>query len=199
MTPNPPSDNPAGNRKSPLLEAIDEAADALDRAKSLCDDFDAACQLLADCWAGHGKLLIAGNGGSAADAMHFAEELVVRYQKNRRAFAAIALTDPTVLTCCGNDFGYEKVFARQVEALGRPGDVLVVFSTSGNSPNCVAAVDEAKKAGLRSLAFLGKDGGALKGQCDVEFLVPSDTTARIQEVHQLLYHAICQWVDQNLG
>lgn len=146
-------------------------------------------------WGSRGKVLLAGNGGSMADAVHFAEELTVRYKKNRRALAAIALSDVAAITCAGNDFGYDTIFSRQVEALGNPGDVLVVFSTSGNSSSILAALDAAKARGLVTCAFLGRDGGAARGRADIELLIPSSTTARIQEMHQVLFHLICEWVD----
>jgi D-sedoheptulose 7-phosphate isomerase len=149
-------------------------------------------------WSNKGKVLIAGNGGSAADAMHFAEELAVRYQKNRRALAAMALCDPTILTCAANDFGYESVFARQVEAFGNPGDIFIGLSTSGNSANILRAVQAAKSQKLITCSFLGKDGGQLKGQCDIELLVPSSITARVQECHQLLYHVLCEWIESKV-
>jgi len=150
-------------------------------------------------WNGRGKVLLAGNGGSAADAMHFAEEMVVRYHKDRRAAAAVALCDPTVLTCAGNDLGYERVFERQVEALGNPGDVFVAMTTSGNSANLLRAIDAARAQGMITVAFLGKDGGAARGRCEIEILVPSATTARVQEAHKVLFHALCEWIDQQLG
>jgi D-sedoheptulose 7-phosphate isomerase len=150
-------------------------------------------------WNGRGKVLLAGNGGSAADAMHFAEEMVVRYHKDRRAAAAVALCDPTVLTCAGNDLGYERVFERQVEALGNPGDVFVAMTTSGNSANLLRAIDAARAQGMITVAFLGKDGGAARGRCDIEILVPSSSTARVQEAHKILFHALCEWIDQKLG
>lgn len=147
------------------------------------------------CWAGRGKVLIAGNGGSAADAMHFAEELVVRFGKNRRALAAMALCDPTVITCAANDFGYDHVFARQIEALGNPGDIFIALTTSGNSVNLIRALEAAKSQGLLTMAFLGKDGGQIKGRCDIELLIPSSVTARVQEAHKILYHVLCEWVE----
>lgn len=149
-------------------------------------------------WQQRGKVLTCGNGGSAADAMHLAEELSVRFQKNRRALAALALCDPAAMSCAANDFGYESVFARQVEALGNPGDVLIVFSSSGNSPSVVRAVDAAKRQKLITCAFLGKDGGKLRGACDIELLIPSPSTARVQECHQLLFHALCEWIDEEV-
>jgi D-sedoheptulose 7-phosphate isomerase len=150
------------------------------------------------CWENGGKLLLAGNGGSAADAMHFAEELAVRFMKNRRALAAMALCDPTVITCAANDFGYETIFSRQIEALGKAGDVFIAFSTSGNSDNIVRAIDAAKARGLLTVAFLGKDGGKCRGRCDIELIVPASVPHRVQEGHKILYHTLCEWVDQKI-
>jgi D-sedoheptulose 7-phosphate isomerase len=150
------------------------------------------------CWEAHGKVLIAGNGGSAADAMHFAEELSVRYQKNRRALAAMALCDAPAITCAANDFGYDQVFARQVEALGNAGDILIVLSTSGNSNSVIKALELAKARKLLTVAFLGKDGGRSKGLADIELLVPSPLTARVQEAHKLLYHVLCEWIESKV-
>ena len=178
-----------------LRKNLEEFAELLPRLAVLESATGQFCEMLRHCWVGKGKVLIAGNGGSAADAMHFAEELVVRFQKNRRALAAIALCDPTVITCVGNDLGYENIFSRQVEALGRPGDVLILLSTSGNSENMVRAASEAKSRGVRTIAMLGKDGGKLRGQCDLQLIVPSDITHHIQEAHKIIYHAICEWAD----
>ena len=150
------------------------------------------------CWSAKGKALVAGNGGSASDAMHLAEELVARFQKNRRALAALALCDPTVITCAANDFGYDTIFSRQVEAFGNAGDVLIVFTTSGNSPNILRALEAARKQGLITAGFLGKDGGKARGLCDIELIVPAQTSHRIQEGHKLLYHTLCEWVDQRV-
>ena len=147
------------------------------------------------CWQSRGKVLTAGNGGSAADAIHLAEELVVRFNKPRRALAAIALCDSGNLTCAGNDMGFESVFSQQVEALGNAGDFLVIFSTSGNSANLIRAVEIARLQKLHTVAFLGKAGGSLKGICEFEFHVPSQTTARVQEAHLMLYHCLCEWID----
>lgn len=177
---------------------VRELVDLLGRLEALHEPIAQAAEALVQCWRRGGKVLIAGNGGSCADAMHFAEELVVRFQKNRKALAAIALSDPTVLSCCANDFGYETVFARQIEALGRGGDVLVVMSTSGDSPNIVAALHAAASQKLRTIALLGKTGGRCKSLADIELIVPSSNTARIQEVHTLIFHSICQWVDEQV-
>jgi D-sedoheptulose 7-phosphate isomerase len=161
-----------------------------------------ALQKLADAmlaaWKSHHKVLIAGNGGSAADSMHFAEELVVRYKKNRRALAAIALCDPSVLTCAGNDFGYESIFARQVEALGNPGDILIIMTTSGNSPNLLRAAELARQKRMLTASFLGNDGGHARGLCDIELIIPSPSTARTQECHKILYHTICEYIDSRV-
>jgi phosphoheptose isomerase len=139
------------------------------------------------------KLLTCGNGGSAADALHMAEELVGRYKLERRALPAICLnSDVTALTCIGNDYGYDAVFSRQVEALGRRGDVLVGFTTSGNSANVLAAFAAARARGITTVLLSGKDGGKARSQCDYPLIVPSATTARIQEVHTLILH---QWLE----
>jgi D-sedoheptulose 7-phosphate isomerase len=130
--------------------------------------------------------------------MHLAEELAVRFAKNRRALAAISLCDPTVLTCAANDFGFEAIFSRQIEALGNSGDVFIALTTSGNSANLLRAVDAAKSRGLLTVAFLGKDGGELRGRCDIEFLIPSATTARIQECQKILYHTLCEWIESKV-
>lgn len=182
-----------------LKRAADETITLAERLRDLAPQMQQVCDLLAACWDAGGKLLVCGNGGSCADAMHLAEELVVRFQKNRRALPAIALADPTVLTCCGNDFGYDAVFERQVEAYGQPGDVLLVMTTSGNSTNILRALEAARARGLKTVGFLGRDGGAARGQTDVEVVVPADTAHRVQEGHKLLYHTLCEWVDARYG
>ena len=142
------------------------------------------------------RILVAGNGGSAADAQHLAAELSGRYLKERKALAGIALTtDTSALTAIGNDYGFDVVFSRQVEALGRPGDLFIGISTSGNSPNIIKAVESAKELGLKTLGLLGRDGGKLKGLVDDALVVPSSVTARIQEVHQMVYHFWCEAID----
>jgi len=142
------------------------------------------------------RILVCGNGGSAADAQHFAAELSGRYVKERRPLAGIALTvDTSALTAIGNDYGFDQVYSRQVEALGRPGDLLVGISTSGNSPNIILAVEAARKLGLRTLGLLGRDGGKLKDLVDDALIVPSQVTARIQEIHLMSYHFWCEALD----
>ena len=139
-----------------------------------------------------GKLMFFGNGGSAADAQHLATELTVRYKADRAAIAALALTtDTSALTAAGNDLGFERVFARQIEALGKPGDVAIAISTSGTSPNVLAGLRQAKTMGLVTAALGGKGGGSLAGLADHQLVVPSGTTARIQEMHILLGQMLC--------
>jgi D-sedoheptulose 7-phosphate isomerase len=142
------------------------------------------------------RILVCGNGGSAADAQHFAAELSGRYMKERRGLAGLALTtDTSALTAIANDYGFDRIFARQVEALGRPGDLLVGISTSGNSPNIILAVEAAKELGMHTLGLLGRDGGKLGKLVDDALVVPCPVTARIQEVHQMIYHLWCEVVE----
>jgi D-sedoheptulose 7-phosphate isomerase len=146
-----------------------------------------------------GRIFACGNGGSAADAQHFAAELVGRFERERAAMAAIALTtDTSILTALANDYDYARVFARQVEALGRPGDVVLGISTSGGSANVVAAFDTAKAAGLTTVALTGRDGGAVGKAADIHINVPAASTARVQEVHRTLLHAICALIEREL-
>jgi len=148
---------------------------------------------------GGGTLFFAGNGGSAADAQHIAAEYVVRYQTTRPGLSAIALTtDTSVLTACANDLGFDEVFARQVESHARPGDLLVLHSTSGESPNVIRAAQSAKARGVPVVAFLGKSGGPLKALADVALVVPADETARIQELHLAIEHIICDIVEERM-
>ncbi len=148
---------------------------------------------------GGGTLFFAGNGGSAADAQHVATEYVVRYQVNRPAMRAMALTtDTSLLTACANDMGFDEVFARQVEALVKPGDLLILHSTSGDSPNVIRAAQSAKARGVPIVAFLGRSGGQLKHLADAALVVPADDTARIQELHLAIEHVICALVEDRL-
>lgn len=149
---------------------------------------------------GGGKLLFCGNGGSAADAQHLAAEYVVRYQRARSSLPALALTtDTSVLTAVGNDLGFEKVFARQVASLGRPADLLILHSTSGSSPNLVEATHAARRLGLRTVALLAGDGGVLKDLVDLAIIVPTSSTARAQEAHLAIGHAVVEWIDSRGG
>lgn len=145
-----------------------------------------------------GKILAIGNGGSCADAMHFCEELTGRYREDRPSIGAIACTDPGHLTCTGNDYGFERVFSRWVEGVGRSSDVLVVLSTSGNSANIINAVQSAKALGIHSAALLGKGGGKLAGMCDIEWIVPGQTSDRVQELHMLILHALVGSIERAL-
>ena len=143
-----------------------------------------------------GKILVCGNGGSAADSQHIAGELVGRFKKERRAIAAVSLAaDTSILTCLGNDYGFDRVFERQVEALGRKGDVLIAISTSGSSANVLKAALKARELGLAVVGFFGKNGGAILPYCDLAFLAPETDTPRIQEMHILAAHIICELVE----
>jgi D-sedoheptulose 7-phosphate isomerase len=147
-----------------------------------------------------GKLLICGNGGSAADSQHIAAEFTGRFMDDRRPLAALALsTDSSALTCIANDYSFAEVFSRQVRALGREGDCLLGISTSGNSANVLRAVEAARAIGMRTLGLAGRDGGQLVAICDCTIIVPSDITARIQEAHSLIGHTLCGHVEQGLG
>ncbi len=146
----------------------------------------------------NGKILFLGNGGSAADSQHLAAELIGRFQKERRSLPAIALTtDTSILTALGNDYGFDAVFARQIEGLARPGDVVVALSTSGNSKNVIEAVKKAKEKGMICISLTGCGGGKLAGLCDINLIVPSNKTARIQESHICLGHVLCELVENN--
>lgn len=151
---------------------------------------------LSECLQKGGKILIAGNGGSAAEAQHFAAELIGRYKTERRGYPAIALTtDTSILTAVGNDYSFNDIFSRQVAALGGPKDIFFGLSTSGNSPNIRSAVAAARAAGMKTIALLGKDGGALKEEVDSAIVVPSSDTPRIQEIHLHIIHELCAYFD----
>ena len=168
------------------LQALTTIRPAIDRAGAM---------ILATLRGG-GKLLLCGNGGSAAEAAHFATELVGRYAKTRRSLPAIALSaDGSLVTCIGNDFGYEQVFARQIAGLASPGDLLVVLTSSGNSANIVAALHEAKRLGVESIAFLGRGGGNAKGLATCELIMPGSSGAAAQEAHLFLIHHFCELID----
>ena len=163
------------------------------------EDVFRAAKMIADCFQRGGKLLLCGNGGSAADAQHIAGEFINRFLAERKALPAMALsTDGGVLTCVANDTGFERVFARQVEAFGRAGDMLLAISTSGNSENIVRAVEVARSAGMKSIGLLGGDGGQVAALCDLALVVSSRDTQRIQETHNLLGHVLCETVERTL-
>lgn len=156
-----------------------------------------AAEIIASAYKKGGKLLICGNGGSAADAQHFAAELVGRFMKERKALPAIAITtNSSNLTAIGNDYSFERIFERQVEALGKNVDVLFAITTSGNSKNVILAVKKAKEIGMKTIALLGKDGGKLKSSTDCEIIVPSNDTQRVQEAHIIIIHLICELIEE---
>ena len=182
-----------------LRDAIEAATESLRALSSLEPQMAQAADIIDQCLGAGNKLLVCGNGGSAADASHFATELVVRFVKDRRALPAICLTsDSGILTAAGNDYGFDEIFARQVAAFGVPGDVLICLTTSGKSRNLIRALEEAKTRKLRTIAFLGRDGGSSTGIADLDLLVKSDSTARVQEAHQLLLHVLCETIEARL-
>jgi D-sedoheptulose 7-phosphate isomerase len=157
---------------------------------------DSAAMLIVETIRDGGKLLICGNGGSAAEAAHFATELVGRFNGSRRSLPAIALSsDGSLVTCIGNDFGFEQVFSRQISGLARPGDLVVAITSSGNSANIVAALEEANRLGLRSVAFLGRGGGKAKGLATCDLVIPGDRGVAAQESHLFLIHYFCELVE----
>ena len=183
-----------------LRQSFEASAELKRETAERCGEAIAdAARLVIDTLRAGGKLLTFGNGGSAADAQHFAAELAGRFDRDRPALPALALTANTSdLTAIGNDYGYEHVFARLIQAHGRPGDLAVAISTSGNSPNVLEAVSEARSRGLRSIGLVGKGGGKLAGCVDVPIVVPSDVTARIQEAHITVLHVLCELIDATL-
>jgi D-sedoheptulose 7-phosphate isomerase len=183
-------------------ESLRESAEVKQRTIEACrEDVLAAIEVVADAYRGGRKLLFCGNGGSAADCQHLATELMIRLNHDiqRPALGAISLcTDPSATTACGNDLGFEQLFARSVEGLGSEGDVLIGISTSGGSQNVVLAVEAARRKGMKTICLLGGSGGVLKEMCDVAIVVPSSNTQRIQEVHITIGHVICESVESLL-
>jgi D-sedoheptulose 7-phosphate isomerase len=183
-----------------LQHAVTQSVETFRALGELDQQMRRAADMLTACLSSGHKLLVCGNGGSAADAAHFTTEFVVRFIKDRPAYPAICLTsDGGLLTAAGNDYGFDEIFARQVAAFGQKGDVLICLTTSGNSRNVQRALAEAKARGVTSLALLGRDGGATKGTADIELLVRGETTARIQEAHMLLLHVLCEAVEERLA
>lgn len=183
----------------PVLTAIEDHEKVLAAVREqLLPEIYRVAQCLIECIEGGRTIFWCGNGGSAADAQHIAAELVGRFERDRRAMASIALTtDTSILTSVGNDYGFDSVFQRQVEALLRPGDVLVGLSTSGNSPNIVRAIEQATGQGGVTVGLLGRDGGQLKKLCRLSIVVPAQNTARIQEMHGLIGHILCDLIEKN--
>ena len=184
-----------------IRNSLAEAGAALERFQSDQANLLALTVMssaLSACFQSGNKVLACGNGGSACDAIHFAEEFTGRFRKHRKALPVIPLTEASHLTCVANDYGWDEVFARGVEAYGKPGDLLLAISTSGNSPNVIRAVETAKKQGMGVLLLLGKFGGKLKGQGTAEIVVASETTERIQEVHMTALHILIESVERSL-
>ena len=182
-----------------LLRELNARADLAGRMTAQADEILSLARRYADTLRAGGTLFFAGNGGSAADAQHIATEYVVRYRAARRPFAATALTtDSSLLTAAGNDLGFTELFARQVEAFCRPGDLLILHSTSGESPNLLRAAEAARAGGVATVALLGKGGGRLRAKVDASLIVPSDVTSHIQEIHLAIQHLIVELVEEEL-
>jgi D-sedoheptulose 7-phosphate isomerase len=168
-------------------------------AEEMGDELERALVMVRETVAGGGTLFFCGNGGSAADAQHMATEYVVRYTRTRRAYPAVALTtDTSLITAAGNDLGFDQIFSRQVEALARPGDLLIIHSTSGNSSNVLLAAEAARARGIRVLSFSARDGGRLRALSDHAIVIPTDRTDRAQELHLCIEHLICDMVERAL-
>jgi len=185
--------------KSTILNEFISHQETIDKViKIMQDDLANASKLAVDTLKQGNKILLFGNGGSAADAQHIAAELTGRYKTERRGLPGIALTtDTSALTAIGNDYGYDRVFDRQVESLANKGDLLLGISTSGNSKNVINALRLGQDLGCKTIGFSGKDGGMMNAICDINLVVPSDNTPRIQEMHILFGHTICQIIDDN--
>lgn len=181
-----------------------EADEHMDVAKktfaTLAPEFEKMLDACETCIRSGGKIMFFGNGGSAGDSQHLATELAARYIKDREPIASIALTtDTSMITALGNDTGFDVIFSRQIEAIGRQGDIAIGISTSGKSPNVIKALEAARKNGITTIGFSGRDGGGMKALCDVILIVPSNTTARIQEMHITLGQMLCGALEQRLG
>jgi D-sedoheptulose 7-phosphate isomerase len=184
-----------------LNAALSAARTALDRTladQGLMADAARAATLLSQTINGGNKIMICGNGGSSCDAAHFAEELTGRFRADRRPLAAIACTDVGHITCTANDYGFDHIFSRWVEALGRQGDTLIILSTSGNSANCLRALEAADEVGMNTIALLGKGGGKMLKRATIQIVVPGETSDRIQELHMLLLHSFVECIESGL-
>ena len=183
-----------------LKQQLEEHRELFSRLESLLPAVEAAVTLIKDALDSGRKVMFCGNGGSAADSQHLASEFTGRFINDRRPLAAIALTtDSSALTCISNDYNFDEVFSRQLLGLGRKGDCLVAISTSGNSRNVVKAAEAARATGIHTIGLLGRDGGKLGALCEVAIIVPSPSTARIQEAHSFIGHTMCALVEQALG
>jgi phosphoheptose isomerase len=182
-----------------LQRAIQDSIATLRGLTGLEEPLDRATKMILACLTSGHKLLICGNGGSASDATHLATEFLCRYQDDRRPYPAISLTaNGEFMTAVCNDYGADEIFARQVWGLGQPGDLVIAFTTSGKSKNVKRALEEARRHGIESICFLGRDGGFTKGMATLDLLVAGDNTARIQEGHKLLFHVLCEMVEEKL-
>jgi phosphoheptose isomerase len=182
-----------------LQKAIDEAIATFRGLTALEEPLNRAAKMLLACLTSGHKLLVCGNGGSASDATHLATEFLCRFAGDRRPYPAISLTaNGELMTAVCNDYHADEIFARQVWGLGAKGDVLIAFTTSGKSKNVLRALEEAKRKGMESICLLGRDGGFTKGVATLDLLVPGENTARIQEAQKLLYHVLCEMVDEKL-
>lgn len=181
-----------------ILKSFEESAAAKKAVvQTQAAEIERAAGWIVECLRAGGKLFFFGNGGSASDSQHLAAEFVGRYEKERRGLPAIALTtDTSILTAVGNDYSFETIFSRQIEALGRKGDLAFGLSTSGNSPNVLMGIQRAREAGLRTVALTGRDGGKLKTAADLSIVVPVQKTSRIQECHILIGHVLCELADE---
>ena len=182
-----------------LQKAIDDAVATFRGLTALENPLNRAAKMVLACLTSGHKLLVCGNGGSASDATHLATEFLCRYRDDRRPYPAISLTaNGELMTAIGNDYNADEIFARQVWGLGEKGDVLIAFTTSGKSKNILRALEEAKRKGVESICFLGRDGGFTKGAATLDLLVSGNNTARIQEGHHLLFHVLCDLVEEKL-
>ena len=185
--------------KQKILQIIDDSIAVKEKSKSLSGTIEKITLAIIKCYRSGGKVVIFGNGGSAADAQHIATELVSRFEKERKSLNAISLTTNTSsITAIANDYSFDKIFSRQVESTVKKGDVVIAMSTSGNSKNVIDGAKQSKKQGATIVGFLGCDGGKLKKLCDIPLIVPSKNTARIQEVHITVGHIICKLVEDEL-
>ncbi|MBI5574434.1 MAG: D-sedoheptulose 7-phosphate isomerase [Elusimicrobia bacterium] len=183
-----------------ILKIINESITVKEKSKSLSGTIEKITLAIIKCYRRGGKVVIFGNGGSAADAQHIATELVSRFEKERKSLNAVALTTNTsAITAIANDYSFDKIFSRQVESTVKKGDVVIAISTSGNSKNVIDGAKQAKKQGATIVGFLGCDGGKLKKLCDIPLIVPSKNTARIQEVHITVGHIICKLVEDEMS
>ncbi len=187
--------------KKEIEQVIDHKKDLLDLLgqTGYLDALEQVTQIMVECISAGNKIILAGNGGSAADAQHFAGEIVGRFMMERKALPAVSLcVDPSVMTCIGNDYGFDFVFERQISGLGKAGDIFVAISTSGNSVNLIQAVETARKMNMKTVGILGKTGGKLKELCDYALVVPSNETPRIQEIHTFSVHMLCEHIEKGI-